>query len=128
MHAQSWATNSPLVQIRSDCGSTQTEKQIMPHTMQALENTDKLSISDALSGPNAEQWHSAMDTKVAQLLNLDTFELVSLLADWKIIGCHWVLALKQDTSGDIIKFNAQLVAHGFSLILRIDFDETFSLL
>src|SRR5260370_4273618 len=37
-HAQSQATNSPLVQIRSDHGSTQTEKQIMPCTLQALEN------------------------------------------------------------------------------------------
>jgi len=82
----------------------------MPHAMQALENTNKLSVSDALSSLDAEQWHSAMDTEVAQLLNLDTFKLVPLLADWKIIGCHWVLALKWDTSGDIIKFKAQLVA------------------
>src|SRR5260370_23330367 len=99
MHAQSQATNSPLVQIRSNCGSTQTEKQIMPCAMQALENTNKPSVGDALSGPNAEQWHSAMDTKVAQLLNLYTFELVSLPSDWKIIGCNWVLELKQYLSG-----------------------------
>jgi len=94
--------------------------------MQASENPNKLNVGDALNGPDAEQWRLAMDAEVAQLLNLDTFELVPLPADRKTIGCHWVLATKQDTSGDIIKFKAQLVTQGFSQILGMDFDKTFS--
>lgn len=49
--------------------------------MQASDSIDKPSVNDALNGPNAEQWRSAMDVEVAQLLNLDTFELVPLPAD-----------------------------------------------
>ncbi len=78
----------------------------MLHAMQASKNTDKSNVSDALNGLDAKQWQLAMDAKVAQLLNLDTFKLVPLPADQKTIGCCWVLAMKQDTSGDIIKFKA----------------------
>ncbi len=73
------------------------------------------------------QWQSAIDTEVAQLQNLDTFKLVPLLADQKIIGCQWVLTTKQNTDGEIIKFKARLVTQGFSQIPGMDFDETFSL-
>src|SRR5258708_8202074 len=67
-----------------------------------------------------------MDTEVAQLQNLDTFKLVPLPADWKIIGCQWVLTTKWNTDGEIIKFKARLVTQGFSQILGMDSDETFS--
>ena len=48
---------------------------------------DKLDPMTALSGPNMEQWQTMMDAEVAQLQNLNTFELVPLPADRKIIGC-----------------------------------------
>src|SRR5260370_12604762 len=68
-----------------------------------------------------------MDAEVAQLQNLDTFILVPLLADQKIISCQWVLTTKCNSDGEIIKYKAQLVAQGFSQIPRMDFDETFLL-
>ena len=68
-----------------------------------------------------------MDTEVAQLQNLDTFKLVPLPADRKIIGCRWVLTTKRNTDGEIIKFKARLVTQGFSQIPGMDFDETFSI-
>ena len=49
--------------------------------MQASDSIDKPSVNDALNGLNAEQWQLALDVEVAQLLNLDTFELVPLPAD-----------------------------------------------
>ena len=79
--AQNRASDSPLVQIRSDHGAVQTESQTASCAMQASDSIDKPSVNDALNGPNAEQWRSAMDVEVAQLLNLDTFELVPLPAD-----------------------------------------------
>ncbi len=86
-----------------------------------------MNVDNALNGPDAGQWRSAMDTEVAQLRNLDTFKLVPLPADRKIISCQWVLTTKWNTDGEIIKFKARLVAQGFSQILGMDFDETFSL-
>ena len=80
-------SNSLLVQIRTDHGSVQTEKQSMPNAMTAMDADDKPNVNDALNGPDAGQWRSAMDTEVAQLQNLETFELVPLPADRKVIGC-----------------------------------------
>src|SRR5260370_38076624 len=104
--AQLKKSNSQLVQIRSDHGPVQMEKQCTLCAMIAMDNNDKPNVNDALSGPDAGQWRSAMDDEVAQLRNLDTFELVPLPADQKIIGCQWVLAMKRDTNGQIIKYKA----------------------
>src|SRR5258708_29494458 len=71
-------SNTPLVQLKSDHGPVQMEKQAAPHTMTATDNVDRLNVDNALNGPDAGQWQSAMDTEVAQLRNLDTFELVPL--------------------------------------------------
>ena len=78
------------------------EKQHAPCIMITMDNSDKPNVNDALSSPDASQWQSAMDDKVAQLWNLDTFELVPLPADRKIISCQWV----RDTDGQIIKYKA----------------------
>ena len=89
-------------------------------------DTDKPGVNNALNGPDSGHWQSAMDAEVAQLQNLDMFILVPLLADQKIIGCHWVLTTKHNSDGDIIKYKARLVAQGFSQVPGMDFDETFS--
>jgi hypothetical protein len=69
------------------------------------------------------------DAEVAQLQKLETFELVSLPEDCKIIGCWWVLTMERSMEGEIIKYKAkaQLIAQRFSQIPGMDFDETFSL-
>ena len=42
------------------------------------------------------------------------------------ISNKWVLTRKCDKEGNIIKYKAQLVAHGFTQCLGLDYDETFS--
>ena len=80
-------SNTLLVQLKSDHGPVQMEKQAAPHAMTATDNADRPDVDNALNGPDAGQWQSAMDTEVAQLQNLDTFKLLPLPADQKIIGC-----------------------------------------
>ncbi len=76
----------------SDCGHGKYKAQFAqciecnPAILATFEN-DKPDLKNALSGPNAEQWQAVMDAKVAQLQNLNTYELVPLPMDWKIIGC-----------------------------------------
>src|SRR6266850_7071014 len=110
-HTQLKKSNSSLVQIRSDHGPIQMEKQKSPHAMIMMAiNTDKPGVNNALNGPDSRHWQSVMDAEVAQLQNLDMFILVPLPADWKIISCQWVLTTKCNSDGEIIKYKAQLVA------------------
>ena len=44
----------------------------------------------------------------------------------KSIGVKWIYKIKRDVSGEITRYNAQLVAKGFSQVRGIDYEEVFS--
>eukprot|EP00833_Pecoramyces_ruminatium_P013684 jgi/Orpsp1_1/1187716/evm.model.d7180000059625.1 len=43
-----------------------------------------------------------------------------------IISTRWILKYKRDSNGNIIKYNARLVARGFTQVYDIDYKNTFS--
>ena len=43
-----------------------------------------------------------------------------------VIGTKWIFKNKSDTIGNVTRNKARLVAHGYSQIEGLDFDETFS--
>ena len=45
----------------------------------------------------------------------------------KPIGCKWIFKIKRDSEGNVARYNAHLVAKGFTQREGIDFTETFSL-
>jgi hypothetical protein len=46
----------------------------------------------------------------------------------KMVDSKWVLLIKRDQNGEIIKFKARKVARGFSRVPGLHYDETFSLI
>jgi len=56
---------------------------------------------------------NAADDEYQSLLNNDTWELVDLPPGKNVIGCKWVLKLK-NADGSISRYNARLVAQGYS--------------
>ena len=67
-----------------------------------------------------------MDNKMATLHKMNTWEFANLHKDRKLISCQWVFALKRNTSGEIVKYKAQLVAWGFYQGYRINYKKTFT--
>jgi Reverse transcriptase (RNA-dependent DNA polymerase) len=72
------------------------------------------------------KWKAAMIEKLEALVKNKTWELVSLPAGKKVVGCKWVFTVKQNPEGRVERYKARLVAKGYSQTYGIDYDETFA--
>ncbi|QRV95406.1 integrase core domain protein [Ceratobasidium sp. AG-Ba] len=88
--------------------------------------SDNPTVDEALAGPDASKWTTAMETKVATLEKMGTFEPMELPPGRKAIGNKWVLTLKRDENGKPVRYKARLVAQGFSQQPGIDFGHTYA--
>lgn len=66
-----------------------------------------------------------MDQEFNALLQNGTRELVPK-ASYNLIGCKWILRIKRNPDGSILKYKARLVAKGFHQQYGKDYFDTFS--
>src|SRR5438270_2731243 len=67
-----------------------------------------------------------MQEELQALKKNNTWELVTLPAGKRAVGCKWVYTVKQTPEGKVDKYKARLVAKGYSQTYGIDYDETFA--
>lgn len=60
------------------------------------------------------------------LMRNDTWSLVQLPSGRVPIGCKWIYKKKEDSSGNVSRFKARLVAQGFSQRYGVDYDAVFA--
>ena len=84
------------------------------------------NVSQALSGPQAEEWRNAMDAEIKSILDNHTYSLVSLPNGRKPIGCRFVFKVERKSDGSIDRFKARLVAQGFGQREGLDYNKTFA--
>ncbi|GAA5919125.1 hypothetical protein JCM5296_003862 [Sporobolomyces johnsonii] len=89
---------------------------------------DQPTFNQAMSGPDADKWLAACEVELSAFDATGTWErdLVELPAGRKSIAVKWVLLIKRDTEGRVIKYKARLVARGDMQVDGIDYDETHS--
>ena len=75
---------------------------------------------------NNIRWKEAMDEEMRALLQNETWEIVELPRDKKIVGCRWVYTLKCKPDGYLDRYKARLVARGYTQTYGIDYPETFA--
>jgi len=93
----------------------------------AVKPTDeKPTYEDAIQGPDKDKWIQAMKDGIKSIAQNQTWQLVKLPPGRKAIGVRWVLTVKRDAKGAIIKHKARLVAKGYSQQFGFDFDETYA--
>ena len=71
-------------------------------------------------------WEAAMQDEYNSLLENQTWDLVPLPSDRKLVRCRWVYRTKKAADGHINRYKARLVAKGFQQVHGLDYDETFA--
>jgi len=66
-----------------------------------------------------------MKDEMKSMKDNEVWNLVKLLEGVKPIGCKWIFKTKKDSKGNIERYNAHLVAKGFTQKEGIDYKETF---
>jgi transposase InsO family protein len=84
------------------------------------------NVREAMSGEDAAKWQEAMNKELKNLREKQTWQEVLTPVNRKKIGAKWVLKIKRDAEGDIIKYKARLVAKGYSQVPGVDFEETYA--
>jgi hypothetical protein len=85
-----------------------------------------LSYHNAVKGPQANEWHTAMEEEFDLLTKRGTWVLEYLPEGRKAIGCQWTYIIKMGLDGTILQYKACLVTQGFSQIPGINFNDTFT--
>ncbi|KAK4700136.1 hypothetical protein P7C70_g6115, partial [Phenoliferia sp. Uapishka_3] len=90
-------------------------------------NPDEPSYRSVMKGPDRHSWAPAISAESASLRAMDCWEepLVQLPTGFRAIPLEWVLLIKRDAIGNIIKYKARLVARG-DLQRDGDSGETFA--
>jgi len=84
------------------------------------------TMEEALSGLKAKEWKDAMDSEYESLLQNNTWTLVTLAEDKRIIPCKWVYKMKTDADGEVAKYKARLVIKGFKQKKGTEYSEIFA--
>lgn len=86
----------------------------------------EVPMKQALSGPDVDSWHEAIDKEVTSIIKNNTWSLVHRTKHEKTIGSRIVLRNKMKPDGSLDKRKARLVAQGFSQRPGVHFSDTFA--
>ena len=92
-----------------------------------LTEDDPINFCQAMHSSNSQKWIDTMKDEMKSMKDNEVWNLVKLLEGVKPIGCKWIFKTKKDSKGNIERYNAHLVAKGFTQKEGIDYKETFSL-
>ncbi|XP_046976414.1 uncharacterized mitochondrial protein AtMg00820-like [Vanessa cardui] len=86
---------------------------------------DELTFSEAISGPEKQQWLQAITEELQSFVDNQVWEVVDAPNNGSVVQCKWVLKKKFD-SDNKVRYRARLVAKGFTQKAGVDYKETFS--
>lgn len=88
-----------------------------------LDETEPSTITETFQSP---AWTATANDKYSALLVNHAWDLVSLPAGRRAVGCKWIFRIKRHADGTIARYKGGLVVKGYLQEARVDFQETFS--
>lgn len=73
-----------------------------------------------------ENWKQAIQTKFSALMKTNTWELIHVPPNKKVVGCKWVFKLKLNADGSVEIYKADLFINGFTQTEGLDYLDTLS--
>jgi hypothetical protein len=89
------------------------DEEVLNTSQNILDDEEPKLYRQAISGPNADLWHSAIEAEMDTLRHNHTWDVVDRPNDRKIVDSKWVFKIKRLSNGSVDKFNAQLVVKDF---------------
>ncbi|GKD06180.1 gypsy type transposase, partial [Tanacetum coccineum] len=92
-----------------------------------IEGCEPTNYFEAISSPECDKWVVAMEEEVESLHKNETWELVKLPKEKRVISCKWLFKVKDGIPGvESKRYKARYVVRGFDQREGIDFNEVFS--
>jgi hypothetical protein len=84
---------------------------------------EPLCYQEALEGSNSEKWKEAMKDEMNALAKNDTWDLVELPRDRKIVGSKWIYKLNKGVDDKVERYKVRMVEKGYYETEGIDFQD-----
>ena len=78
------------------------------------EGLEPETLEEARKRPDWVKWEEAVNAELKSLNEAHTWNVVERPAKTNVVSCKWVFKIKKNTAGEIDKYKAWLVAHGFT--------------
>jgi hypothetical protein len=73
-----------------------------------------------------KEWEDAMKKEYQSIIKNDVWEIVSRSKSKDVVSSKWLFKIKHGVDGNIEKYKARFVTHGFSQKEGIEYEETFA--
>lgn len=88
--------------------------------------SEPTTYEEAISCEDSDKWRLAMQEEINALKCNNTWDLVTLPKNAKIVDNKWVFRIKTSSDGKPLRYKARLVARGFTQEKGVDYQETFA--
>ncbi|WCJ34767.1 Retrovirus-related Pol polyprotein from transposon TNT 1-94 [Euphorbia peplus] len=123
---------------RSEMSSNKNEERRFRRLSDIYDHTEEIELAEELlllgidepvvyeQAVKSKVWKVAMQSEIDSIEKNKTWVLTDLPKGHKAIDLKWVFKIKKDTSGEIIKHKARIVAKGYVQKHGIDYEEVFA--
>ena len=90
------------------------------------EGLEPVTIDDAKQWLDWSKWEEAINAELKSLDDAHTWNVVEHSQNTNVASCKWVFKIKKNPVGEIDKYKAWLVGHGFTQQYGVDYNETYT--